>query len=286
MILDFRFTPPTPEGLPRYTTPAPHMKGYAEAYGERVFGGRSLEAMSPDSFVKWLDAQGVDKVLLKCSDSETTLGAKYPMDRLYDFVKAHPDRLLGTAGVDPHKGMRAVRELEDAVRRFGFKAVNLSPFELRLRANDKKIYPIYAKCVELGVPVLLHTSFNLTREISLDFGRPTYLEEVAIDFPELKIVAVHGGWPWVLEMVALSWKYPTLYIEISGTMPKYIMTPNSGWDPLLVYGNGLLQDRVLWGSNWPMIEPKESLGWARKFPLKEEVKEKWLGGNAARLLRL
>src|SRR5206468_7448323 len=125
MILDFRFTPPTPEGLPRYTTPAPHMKGYAEAYGERVFGGRSLEAMSPDSFVKWLDAQGVDKVLLKCSDSETTLGAKYPMDRLYDFVKAHPDRLLGTAGVDPHKGMRAVRELEDAVRRFGFKAVNL-----------------------------------------------------------------------------------------------------------------------------------------------------------------
>src|SRR2546427_12564470 len=106
-----------------------------------------------------------------------------------------------------------------------------------------------------------------------------------MDFPELKIVAVHGGWPWVLEMIAISWKYPHVYIEVSGTMPKYIMTPSTGWEPLLVYGNGLLQDRVLWGSNWPMIEPKESLGWARKFPLKEEVKEKWLGGNAARLPR-
>jgi len=77
-------------------------------------------------------------------------------------------------------------------------------------------------------------------------------------------------------MIAISWKYPHVYIEVSGTMPKYIMTPNTGWEPLLVYGNGLLQDRVLWGSNWPMIEPKESLGWVRKFPLKEEVKEKWL----------
>ena len=99
-------------------------------------------------------------------------------------------------------------------------------------------------------------------------------------------MAVHGGWPWVLEMIAISWKYPHVYIEVSGTMPKYIMTPNTGWEPLLVHGNGLLQDRVLWGSNWPMIEPKESLGWVRKFPLKEEVKEKWLGGNAERLLRL
>lgn len=286
MIVDFRFTPPTPEGLPRYARPAPHMKGYAEAYGERVFGARSLEPMAPDAFVKWLDAQGVDKVLLKCSDTETTLGAKYPMDRLHDFVKGYPDRLLGTAGVDPHKGMRAVRELEDAVRRFGFKAVNLNPFELRLHANDKKLYPIYSKCVELDVPVLLHTSFNLTREIPLDFGRPLHLDEVAADFPELRIVAVHGGWPWVLEMIAICWKYPNVYIEISGTMPKYIMTPGTGWDPLLVYGNGLLQDRLLWGSNWPMIEPKESMEWIRKFPLKEDVKDKWLGGNAARLLGL
>lgn len=286
MIVDFRFTPPTPEGLPRYTNPPAHMKGYADAYGERVFGGRGLTTMAAEELVRWLDAQGVDKVLLKCSDTETTLGARYPMSKLHEYVRRHRDRLLATAGVDPHKGMVAVRELEEAVRAFGFKAANLNPFELELHANDKKFYPIYAKCVELDIPVLLHTSFNLTRNISLDFGRPIYLDEVAKDFPELKIVAVHGGWPWVLEMVAVCWKYPNVYIEISGTMPKYIMTPNTGWDPLLVYGNGLLQDRVLWGSNWPMIEPRESIEWVRKFPLKEDVKRKWLGENAVHLLKL
>jgi predicted TIM-barrel fold metal-dependent hydrolase len=286
MIVDFRFTPPTPEGLNRYARPAAHMKGYADAYGERVFGGKGLETMPADALVRWLDEQGVDRVLLKCADTETTLGAKYPMEKLHDYVRPHADRLLATAGVDPHKGVRAVRELEEAVRSYGFRAVNLSPFELRLHANDRKFYPIYTKCVELDIPVLLHTSFNLTRDISLDYGRPIHLDDVARDFPELKIVAVHGGWPWVLEMVALCWKYPNVYIEISGTMPKYIMTPNSGWDPLLVYGNGLIQDRVLWGSNWPMIRPGESLEWMRKFPLKEEVRRKWLGENAARLLKL
>lgn len=286
MIVDFRFTPPTAEGLPRYTNPPEHMKGYADAYGDRVFGGQELRTMAAEELVRWLDDQGVDKVLLKCSDTESTLRTRYPMAKLHEYVLGHPGRLLATAGVDPHKGMVAVRELEEAVRTFGFKAANLNPFELELHANDKKFYPIYTKCVELDIPVLLHTAFNLTRTISLDFGRPIYLDEVAKDFPELKIVAVHGGWPWVLEMVAVCWKYPNVYIEISGTMPKYIMTPNTGWDSLLVYGNGLLQDRVLWGSNWPMIEPRESIEWIRKFPLKEQVKRKWLGENASRLLKL
>src|SRR5262249_22502134 len=251
MIIDFRFTPPTPEGLPRYRTPAAHMKGYAEAYGDRVFGAKTLEEMSPARLVAWLDEQGVDKTLLKCSDTETTLGTKYPMPKLYEYVKDHPDRLLGTASVDPHKGRAAAREFERAVRDYGFKAATLNPFQLGLRSNDKKFYPLYEKRVELDIPVLLPTPFTLPRTTSLEFGQPLYLDEVDRDCPELKIVPVHGGWRWVLEMIAICWKYPNVFIEISGTMPKYIMTPNSGWDPLLLYGNGLLQDRILWGSNWP-----------------------------------
>jgi len=288
VIIDFRFTPPTPEALPRYTAPPKHMAGYAQAYGKRVFGGKEagVDFMSADALVKWMDEQGVDKVLLKCSDNETLMGKRYPHEKLYEYVKEHPTRLLATAGADPYKGMVAVRELERAVKEYGFKGLNMGPWELKLHANDKKFYPIYAKCVELDIPVLLHTSFNLTRELMLDYGRPIYLDEVAKDFPELKIVAVHGGWPWVLEMIAVAWKYPNVYIEISGTMPKYIATPNSGWDPLFVYGNTVIQDRVLWASNWPMITPKESLVGVRQFPLKETVRKKWLGENAARLLKL
>lgn len=288
MIIDFRFTPPTPEGLPRYTSPPKHLAGYAQAYGKRVYGGESQVArlMSADELVAYLDQVGVDKALLKTGDNETTQRSKYPMEKLKAYIESHEDRLIGIAGVDVHKGMRAVRELEWAVRELGFKGVNIGPYEQKLRANDKKFYPIYAKCCELDIPVLLHTSVNFSTELLLDFGNPMYIDEVAVDFPELKIVCVHGGWPWITQMVAVAWRHKNVYIEISGIRPKYIAMPGTGYEPLLVYGNSILQNQILWGSNWPQVTPEEGIEGVRSFPLKEEVKKKWLGLNAARLLGL
>lgn len=288
MIIDFRFTPPTPQGLPRYTNPPKHLAGYAETYGKRVYGGENeaVRLMEPDELVAYLDRCGVDKALLKSGDNETTQGPgkKYPMDKLAEYIKGHEDRLIGIAGVDVHKGMRAVRELEWAVKELGFKGVNLGPYELKLRANDKKYYPIYAKCVELGIPVLLHTSINFSTELLLDFGNPMYIDEIAVDFPELKIVCVHGGWPWMTQMCAVAWRHKNVYIEISGIRPKYIAMPGTGYEPLLVYGNSILQNQIVWGSNWPQVFPDEGIKGVMDFPLKEEVKKKWLGLNAARML--
>ena len=286
MIIDFRFNPPTPEGLARYLKPPKHIEGYSDVYGKRGFGAanEAVRVMSPGELIAYLDQVGVDKVLLKSGDSETTGGGKYPLDRLADYIGGHEDRLIGVAGVNPHKMMRAVRELEWAVKDLGFKVVNLSPFDLALRANDRKYYPIYAKCVELDIPVLLHTSINYSRERALDFGNPMYVDEVAIDFPELKIVCVHGGWPWVTQMVAVAWRHKNVFIEISSGRPKYMATPGTGWEPLLVYGNSILQNQVVWGSNWPLVKPEEGIAEVRELPLKETVKEKWLGLNAARLL--
>jgi predicted TIM-barrel fold metal-dependent hydrolase len=286
MIIDFRFTPPTPEGLPRYTAPPKHLQGYAEVFGRRVYGGENpdVRLMSAEELVAYLDRAGVDKALLKAGDNETTQGKKYPMDRLAEYIKGHEDRLIGIGGVDLHKGMRAVRELEWSVKELGFKGVNLGPYELKLRANDKKYYPVYAKCVELDIPVLLHTSINFSNELLLDFGNPMYVDEVAVDFPELKIVCVHGGWPWMTEMIAVAWRHKNVYIEISGIRPRYIAMPGTGYEPLLVYGNSILQNQVVWGSNWPQVTPDEGIEGVKGFPLKEEVKKKWLGENAARLL--
>lgn len=286
VIVDFRFTPPTPEGLPRYTSPPKHLQGYAQAFGSRVYGGENpaVHLMGVDELLAYLDKAGVDKALLKASDNETTQGKKYPMEKLAEYVRGHEDRLIGIAGVDPHKGMRAVRELEWAVKELGFKGVNLGPYELKLRANDRKYYPIYAKCVELDIPVLLHTSINFSTELLLDFGNPMYIDEIAVDFPELKIVCVHGGWPWITQIVAVAWRHKNVYIEISGIRPRYIAMPGTGYEPLLVYGNSILQDQILWGSNWPQVTPEEGIAGVRSFPLKEQVKEKWLGLNAARLL--
>ena len=114
--------------------------------------------------------------------------------------------------------MVAVVEREITER--GMRGVNLQPFAYRLKANDKRFYPLYQKCQELGVPVTIHASINFSNNRSIEFGRPLYLCEIACDFPELTIVANHGGWPWVAEAVAVAWKHSTVYIEIGAVAPK------------------------------------------------------------------
>lgn len=288
MIIDFRFSAPTPEGLLEYVTPPEHHLGYAAVYGKRVYGGSNpdVHEMNPDELLQYLDRFGIDKALLKSGDTESTQGSKYPMDRLASWIGPHSDRLIGTAGVDPHKGIRAVRELQWAIQDLGFKAAQFSPIAQKLPANDRRYYPFYAKCVELGVPALLHSSIHFDPKLTLDLAHPKYIDSVAIDFPELKIVCVHGGWPWVTEMIAVAWRHPNVHIEISGVRPKYIAMPGTGWEPLITYGRSQLQDRIVWGSNWPQVLPDEGIDGVRLFGLKPEVELKWLGGNAARVLGL
>jgi predicted TIM-barrel fold metal-dependent hydrolase len=278
MIVDFRYTAPIPDALAHYLDPAPHQAGYAAVYGTAVFGrdNPDVHPMTADELIARLDRDGVDVAVLKAPVPETVAA----------FAKDYPDRLICATSASPHDGAAAVRKIERAARAYGIRVVNLAPFNVKLRANHKKFFPIYAACQALGLPVLIHTSINFSRDRLLDFGRPIYLDEVAVEFPDLKIVAVHGGWPWVLEMIAVAWRHPNVYIEISGVRPKYIAMPNTGWDPLLVYGNGLLQDKVLWASNWPMGTPREGIDGVNAFPLKDAVKKKWLGLNAARLLGL
>ncbi|MFQ5896503.1 MAG: amidohydrolase family protein [Nitrospinota bacterium] len=287
MIIDFRVNPPTPKGMARFTNPPPRMKRYTELYPPGSFHQKQEQVCMPvERFLQFLDAEGVDKVVLFAGDIGTTYGSRYPNEELAEYVNQAPDRLIGFAGADPHKGVQAVRDFERAVKELGLKGLNMGPWEHRLRADDRKYYPLYEKCVELDVPVILHTSVNLSRELYMDFGRPLYLDRVAVDFPDLKIVASHGGWPWVPEMVAVAYRHPTVYIELSGMRPKYIGTPHSGWETLLQFGNSVLQDQVLFGTDYPLLPMRRTVEEIRQLPLKEEVKGKWLGGNAARLLKI
>ena len=105
-------------------------------------------------------------------------------------------------------------------------------------------------------------------------------------FPDLKIVALHGGWPWVNELVAVAWRHQHVYIDISGVRPLYLGKSGTGWEPLMSYGNSLLQDKVLWGTAWPLQPLARSLEEVRALPLKPEVVEKWTHKNAATLLGL
>src|SRR5438128_809426 len=126
-------------------------------------------------------------------------------------------------------------------------------FMIGLPADDRRYYPFYAKCVELGIPLSIHTSANWTSVAVNDLGHPRHLDPVARDFPELRIIMSHGGYPWVLEACLLAWKYENVYLELAAHRPKYLGEPGTGWEPLLRFGQTTIAEKVLYGSGWFLL---------------------------------
>jgi predicted TIM-barrel fold metal-dependent hydrolase len=207
-------------------------------------------------------------------------GALISNDEVAAFVAAHPTRLAGLASVDLRKPMPAVRELRRCVKGLGLRGLRLLPWLWGLPPNDRRYYPLYAECVELGVPFC--TQVGHTGPLrSSETGRPIpYLDEVALDFPELVIVAGHIGYPWTEEMIALARKYPNVYIDTSAyTAQRY--------PPELVrYLQGRGRQKVLFGSNYPMIFPQKALDGLDALGLDAEARELFLAGNARRVFKL
>jgi predicted TIM-barrel fold metal-dependent hydrolase len=280
LIIDFRVTVPASErAAPGEQSGG---RGYMANYG-RVYQGSRGGGRDADALVASMDEAGVDHAVLQAEWASGDF--RLLNDAALRIAGRFPGRFTPYVTVNPAEYVDMVEVVKEGHER-GARGVNLQPFSYRLHAHDKRFYPLYSKCQELALPVTIHTSINFSNDRSIDFGRPLYLCEVACDFPNLTIVANHGGWPWVTEMVAVAWKHPNVYIEIGAVSPKYIGTPGTGWEPLLVYGNrGLLEDRVLFATD-SMLPFRRVIDELRELPLKEETKAKWLGANAARLLKL
>src|SRR4051794_14786346 len=201
-------------------------------------------------------------------------------DEVAGWVAAHRDRLGALAAVDLRRPVEAVRELRRCVRELGFKGLRVIPWLWELPPNDRRYYPLYAECVELGVPFC--TQVGHTGPLrSSETGRPIpYLDDVALDFPELTIVAGHIGYPWTEEMVALARKYENVYIDTSAyTARRY--------PPELVrYLRADGRRKVLFGSNFPMIAPAKALEHLDALDLDDETRELFLEGNARRVFGL
>ena len=142
---------------------------------------------------------------------------------------------------------------------------------------------VYAKCQELNIPITVHTSINFTIDRPIGLGRPLHISEVAAEFPDLIIVANHGGWPWVNEMVGVAWKHRNVYVEIGAQSPRYIAKPGTGWEPLITFGNSVIQDKILFATD-AMLPPQRVVRELMEMPLKDSVKDKWLGLNAQKLI--
>ncbi len=263
----------TPEELQRMK------KEMTEAEVERVLVTRAKKALvTLKQFVKQMDEAGIEWGAVFAGDSDKTAAV----------VKQFPERFIGTANINPLDGMKAVRELERAVKELGIKCFYASPYRYGIRANDRRFYPLYAKAVELDIPVFIYTTMTYRTDVPMDIGRPIYVDDVAMDFPEMRIVAGLGGWPWVPELIGLARRHQNLYISTAAHRPKYFATPGSGWEMLMQYGNTLLQDKVVFASSWftYSLPVKQVVEEMLALPLKDSVKEKWMYKNARRLFRI
>lgn len=207
-------------------------------------------------------------------------GPLIPNDVVADLVDAHPSRLSGVCAVPLDRPMDAVRELRRCVRDRGFKALRALPWLWDAPPDDRRYYPLYAACVDLGVPFCLqvgHTGPLCPSEP----GRPIpYLDRVALDFPELVIVAGHIGYPWTEEMIALARKYEHVYIDTSAYKPSRYP------DTLVRYLRRDGRDKVLFGSNYPMLQPAACLAEVDALDLDDDVRARFLAGNARRVFGL
>jgi predicted TIM-barrel fold metal-dependent hydrolase len=225
-----------------------------------------------------MDAAGVERGLLSAWHGPG--GPLIGNDEIDALVRAHPTRFAGIASVDLRKPMDAVRELRRCVKELGFKGLRMLPWLWELPPNDRRYYPLYAECVELGVPFC--TQVGHTGPLrSSEAGRPIpYLDDVALDFPDLVIVAGHIGYPWTEEMIALARKYPNVYIDTSAYTAKR-------YPPELVrYMQGRGRTKVLFGSNYPMILPQRALEGLDALGLDAEAYALFSSKNAARVFRL
>jgi hypothetical protein len=288
MIIDYGITPPVAEMFAHYQPFAEHLSNYSRIFGSSTvardaegFLGRPFE-----EFISFVTRAGVDRFVVKACDVESTFGIKTRNEVVAKLVREYPDRVIGFAGVDPHKGVKAVEELSYAVKELGLCGLNLQLYELKLPAQDKRIYPLYEKCVELDIPVNIHSSGHFSSVIGLGYGHPLNLDEVAVDFPELTIIACPPGWPWVHELIAVAWRHPNVYIGLSSLRAAVLGKSGSGYEPLVTYGNSVLQDKLIFGSGWPLLPLQRSVEEFRALPWKAEVISKLLGINLSRALKI
>jgi len=131
----------------------------------------------------------------------------------------------------------------------------------------------------------VHTSMNWQRDRPLDLELPEHVDRVAGRFPEVPIICGHGGWPWVNQMVAVAWRHPKVYIDISAFRPRHVFAPGSGWESLVYYGARTISQHLLFGSTWGLLglSPTEAVEEAWSVPWPDAVKERWLYENGASL---
>jgi predicted TIM-barrel fold metal-dependent hydrolase len=277
MIIDFRLRPPMAGFL--------KMALYTEA--ERRDGITRMHGFEPAPSAR---EKSMDLLLHEMGEAGVTMGVvigrnsgRYGSlnnDDVAAIVRDYPGRFIGAASIEPTNRKTAAAQIESAIKA-GFRAINIEPgsYPLPLMVDDRRLYPVYAQCEDANIPVIIMAGGSAGPDLS--YTAPVHLDRVAADFPDLKIVVSHGGWPWVHQVLHIAFRRPNIYLS-----PDQYLANMAGMDDYVRAADGFLADRFLYASSYPFTPVKEYAAWFKKLPIRPDAMEKILFRNAAKLLRI
>lgn len=276
-IIDFRLRPP----LGGFLKMALFTEKERRDRTTRIHGfepAPSARQQSMDLLLQEMDEAGVTTgvIIGRNSGRYGSIGN----DEVAAIVAAYPDRFVAAASIDPTDRKRAATQITGAIKT-GFRAINIEPgsYPLPMMVDDRRLYPIYAQCEDLGIPVIIMAGGSAGPDLS--YTQPEHLDRVAADFPTLPIVVSHGGWPWVHQVLHIAFRRANIYLS-----PDQYLAQLPGMDDYIKAADGFLADRFLFASSYPFTPVKDYAAWFRRLPIRPESMEKVLYRNAARLLRL
>ena len=261
--------------------------GLDEDFKEQVRMPKEMRGgVTIDQYLDKMDLAGIERSLLiavRAGDIRVPESFEIPYSRVYEICQEHPARFSGLAGIDPFRGMTGLKDLEEAVNDMGFVGAHLYPHWCELPPDHAKYYPYYAKCCELDIPIMMQVGHNLiySRNRRLpSVGKPIYLDQVAIDFPELKLIGIHIGIPWTEEMISMCWKHENVFTAGDAYAPKY-------WPEAFVhYANSYGRNKVMFGTDWPVIDPIRAVKEVEDLGFRKEAKQLIMRDNALKVFNL
>jgi predicted TIM-barrel fold metal-dependent hydrolase len=248
------------------------------------YGNMDVSYLFPDLAARYVEGRTTEQIIAEMDEAgveQAVLAAGY--DKLHDdtrwtleSIEKHPDRFFGSLVVDPHKGMDGVRELEHRVKNDGFKMARIMAFHTLIPYNDPRCYPLYAKCVELDIPISINVGVPGPLVPAARLQDPIVLDEICAFFPELKIIMAHGGDPWAAVCVKLMLKWKNLNYMSSAFAPKHL--PKE----IVHYMNTRGPDRIMWASDYPLLGFDRCASEIEAMDLRDEERRRKFGRDNAR----
>jgi len=256
----------------------------ADEAAKRYFGATNAPT-KPQDLAEYYRSRKIGCVVFSV-DERITGRPQVPNEDVLNLARQHSDFMIAFASVDPMRGAEAVREARRLIE-LGVRGFKLHPPLQQFHANDRSVYPFYEVVAQAKLPVIIHTGHSGIGTgmpggggIRLKYGNPMDIDDVAVDFPDMPIILAHPSFPWQDEAISICLHKPQVYIDLSGWSPRY-------FSPILIqYANTLLKNKMLFGSDYPLITPDRWMADFEKIAIRDEVRPLILKENAVRLLNL